>query len=86
MDELVPVTIGAFLGAVIWCSARGKLRIFLSLLAVIAAGSIATLASGEFHESWLYLLLDLGEAALGLVAGYAIAAWQRLTPVSETKK
>jgi hypothetical protein len=85
MDELATVTVAAFLGAVIWRSARGKMRIFLSLLAVIAAGTIASLASGEFQESWHYLLLDLGEAALGLVVGYAIAAWQRLIPVSETK-
>jgi hypothetical protein len=41
---------------------------------VTAAGAAATIASGEYAESWLYLLLDFGEAAFGLAAGFVIAA------------
>jgi len=74
MDELVPVIIGALLGAVIWPTTSGKTRFVLSLLAVMVSGIIATVASGEYHESWIYLLLDFGEAALGLVVGYVVAA------------
>jgi hypothetical protein len=49
------------------------------LLVAIFSGATATVASGEYHESWIYLLLDFGEAALGLVIGYVVAAWL-LTP------
>lgn len=79
MDELVPVLLGAILGAVIWLSTSGKLRVALSLVAVIVSGTVATVASGEYHESWIYLLLDLGEATFGLVSGYFVAA-RLLTP------
>jgi hypothetical protein len=34
---------------------------------VIVSGATATIASGEYHQSWIYLLLDFGEAAFGLV-------------------
>jgi hypothetical protein len=73
MDELVPVILGAILGAVIWRTTRGRTRFVLSVLAVIFAAFTATLASGEYLESWIYLLLDLGEAAFGLVLGYVAA-------------
>jgi hypothetical protein len=81
MDELIPVIIGAILGAVIWLTTSGTPRFVLSLLAVMVSGIIATVASGEYHESWIYLLLDFGEAALGLVVGYVVAA-RLLTPRS----
>ena len=78
MDEIVPVILGAAFGAIIWRCTRGRTRLVLSVLAVIVAGVAATVASGEYLESWIYLLLDLGEAALGLAVGYVIAA--RLLP------
>ena len=46
---------------------------------MIVSGTVATVASGEYHQSWIYLLLDFGEAALGLVIGYVVAA-RLLTP------
>lgn len=79
MDELVPVILGAIFGAVIWLSTGGLLRVVLSGVAVVVAGAIATIASGEYLESWIYLLLDFGEAAFGLVVGYVVAA-RLLTP------
>ena len=75
MDEIVPVILGVVLGAVIWRGTRGATRTVLSVLAVFASGIFATVLSGEYHDSWLYLLLDLGEAALGLAVGFAIAHW-----------
>ena len=74
MDEIVPCILGAFLGAVIWLSAKGLTRTMLSVMAVIASAAVATIASGEYLESWAYLVLDLGEAALGLVVGTVVAA------------
>jgi len=74
MDELVTVILGAILGATIWLTTSGKLRFALSVAAVIVSGATMTIASGEYHESWVYLLLDFGEAALGLAVGYVVAA------------
>jgi hypothetical protein len=74
MTELVPVIVGATFGAVIRRNTSGKTRFALSIFAAAVSGAIATLASGEYLEGWTYLLLDLGEAALGLVVGYVIAA------------
>ena len=66
MEEIVPCILGAVLGAMIWLSTRGRARFALSILAVIVSAAVATIATGEYLESWVYLLLDLGEAALGL--------------------
>lgn len=80
MDELIPVIVGIVLGALIWRRASGHLRGLLSVAAVLVSGLAATVLSGEYHESWLYLLLDLGEATIGLTLGFAIAhrlPWSR---------
>lgn len=75
MDEIVPVVLGVVLGAIIWRATRGATRTILSVIAVAVCGAFATVLSGEYHESWVYLLLDLGEAALGLTVGFAAAHW-----------
>jgi hypothetical protein len=73
MDELVPVVLGILLGAPVWHYSSGLLRTALSVLAVAVSGAAATIISGEYLESYVYLLLDLGEAAAGLVIGFMIA-------------
>lgn len=75
MDEVVPVVLGAVLGFAIWHFGPGRARILLSLCAVALSGVLATVFSGEYVESWIYLLLDLGEAAIGLALGFAAAHW-----------
>jgi hypothetical protein len=45
----------------------------LSIAAVAASGATATLLSGEYAESRVYILLDLGEAAFGLAIGFVIS-------------
>jgi hypothetical protein len=72
MDETVPVILGILLGALIWSTTSGSVRSLLSVCAVLVSGLTATVLSGEYHESWIYLLLDLGEAALGLAVGMFI--------------
>jgi len=74
MGELVPLILGAVFGAIIWLTTNGRLRFVLSMAAVLVSGAAATIASGEYHESWIYLLLDFGEAAFGLVIGYLVAS------------
>ncbi|MET2825509.1 hypothetical protein [Mesorhizobium shangrilense] len=72
MDEIVPVILGAVLGALVWRTTNGRMRAILSVLAVVAAGAFATILSGEFQLSWVYFLIDFSEAALGLVIGIAL--------------
>jgi hypothetical protein len=74
MEELVPFVLGAFLGAFISLKTTGRVRVAVCAAAVVLSGAVATVLSGEYKISRLYLLLDFAEAALGLVAGLVIAA------------
>jgi hypothetical protein len=75
MEEFFPVFLAAALGIAIWLYVPGRVRWILSVLAVVVSGVAATTFTGEFEESWLYLLQDLAEAACGLAVGFAIAHW-----------
>lgn len=75
MDELFPVLLAAALGIAVSLYARGAALCILSCLVVVGSGMAATTFSGEFQESWLYLLQDLAEAAFGLGLGFAIVRW-----------
>jgi hypothetical protein len=75
MEELFPVLLAAALGIAISLYTRGYARWILSCLAVACSGLAATTFTGEFQESWLYLLQDLAEAASGLALGFAVARW-----------
>jgi hypothetical protein len=77
MDQLVPVVLGALLGALVWAVSSGISRATLSVLAVAVSGATATIVSGEYLESYAYFALDLGEAAAGLTIGFAIARLMR---------
>jgi len=85
MDELAPVGLGVVLGALIWAATDGRTRFALSACAVLASGLAATVLSGEYQQAWVYLLLDLGDAAIGLAIGMLIAmrlaAHRTATPV-----
>jgi hypothetical protein len=83
MDEIVPVIIGAVLGALIWRTTTGRMRAVLSVMAVLAAGAFATILSGEFQVSWVYFLIDFSEAGLGLVCGIAFAHFFLRNPASD---
>jgi flagellar biosynthesis protein FliR len=72
MYELIPVVLAAFLGARIWGS-RGGARLVRCVLAVLVTAAIATVVSGEYRDSWMFIVLDFGEAALGLAFGFVIA-------------
>jgi hypothetical protein len=43
------------------------------VLAVLVTGAIATVVSGEYRDSWMFIVRDFGETALGLVLGFVIA-------------
>jgi hypothetical protein len=75
MEELFPVLLAAALGIAISLYTRGALR-WVSICVVVAvSGLAATTFTGELEESWLYLLQDLAEAAVGLGFGFAIPRW-----------
>ena len=73
MDEIVPVILGAVFGTVIWLSTSGRKRLAFSMIAITFAAAAAMIASGEYLASWVYLLLDLGEATAGVAAGCFVA-------------
>lgn len=79
MKEWVPLILGAAFGVVIWRKMSEHARVDAGVAAVMASAIIATLVSGEFRESWVFLLLDAGLAALGLAAGFLLMhAYPRL--------
>ena len=79
MEELVPLFFGIVVGAVIWRKTTGLARIGSGFLAVAIIAALATLSSGEFTESWAFLLLDAGLGALGVGIGSLLMhAWPRL--------
>ena len=80
MVELLPIVLGTLLGAVIYRHTRGRTRLVLSVVAVIVSGTVATVFSGEYAESWIYLLFDLGLAALGLALGFAFGHFWLVSP------
>jgi hypothetical protein len=71
MEDLVPFILGVLLGSLIGSRITGRTRTAISI--VVLSGVAETVLSGEFHESWIYLLLDGAEAAVGLALGLLIA-------------
>jgi hypothetical protein len=72
MGELVPFILGLLFGAGVWRKTSGRARVAANVIAVIGAALTATVVSGEFRESWLFLLLDAGLAAFGLTVGFLL--------------
>jgi cytochrome c biogenesis protein CcdA len=73
MYEVAPVVMAVWLGIVIKRYAPHRFRFLAAGAAVAMSGGIATLLNGELRQSPVYLLFDVGEAALGLTLGLAIA-------------
>jgi flagellar biosynthesis protein FliR len=79
VNELFPILLGALVGIPILFLASNRVRLLLSVAAVLIIGAASTVLSGEYVQSWIYLLLDFGEAALGLAAGFTSAyLWSRV--------
>jgi hypothetical protein len=74
MDELVPVIMGIVAGAAIWLIDRGPSRLLQYCAAIVVIAAIATVTSGEYEQSWLYLVPDLAEAAASVAGGAFLAA------------
>jgi hypothetical protein len=75
MEELVPPAFGFLIGLLLWRSTAGRLHAALSAMGIAAAALAATVLSGEYLESWFYLLVDATTAALGFGAAVLVTRW-----------
>jgi hypothetical protein len=68
MEEIIAPTIAFLAGLWLWSSRFGTRPLALVLGAAISAGAglIATILTGEYFASWVYLLADIGGAAAGV--------------------
>lgn len=73
MDEIRPVILGALFAAFLYYRDAGRTRMLMKVFAVVISAATATILSGEYLKSWIYLLFDCGEASLGFAAAFAIA-------------
>jgi len=77
MVEVIPILSGAILGAMLAATGRPSRWMLASLVVVLAA--CATYASGEYHGSWGYLLVDAGLVLAGAAVSFpAVRAWRAL--------
>jgi peptidoglycan/LPS O-acetylase OafA/YrhL len=70
MQELLPLIVGACTGWVAGGLRPSRARVVLVLVVAVAVGLVASVASGEFADSWLFAVWDASQA---LVAGTLIA-------------
>jgi hypothetical protein len=90
MEELIPFILGALLGALFAARTTGRARSAAYAAAVALSGGVATVLSGEYQTSWVYLLLDCAESAFGLVVGLAIveqlSSWRNPIRMAERSR
>ena len=76
MDELYPIGVGILLG-ILFSLRLSLLRpIWRKALLVAVAGASATIVSGEYTESWGFLIVDIGEVALAAWVSFAGFAYR----------
>ena len=81
MDELFPIGVGILLGILFSLRLSPLKPLWRRVLLVAVAGASATIASGEYAESWGFLLVDVGEVALAAWISLAVLAYlPRLIP------
>jgi len=78
VQEFVPVILGFTLGVLIAVRASGRRQLMFIAAALVVSAVSATVLSNEYRGSWLYLLPDLIEAALGGAFGLVLV--RRLDP------
>ncbi len=80
MNEVFPVVAGAVIGVLALRIAAFRLRLLVIAVASVVVGVIASAVSGELAESPLFILVDTAQVLIvALLAGAAVALWQRRT-------
>jgi hypothetical protein len=64
MDELFPIGAGIILGLLFASQVRILRAIWVRVSIVVLIGVAATVLSGEYHDNWGFVLVDIGEVAL----------------------
>ncbi|HKO10095.1 MAG TPA: hypothetical protein VJ487_20495 [Alphaproteobacteria bacterium] len=64
MDELLPIGTGIILGIAFATRFRVLRPVWVKACLIVLAGIAATLSSGEYRESWGFVLVDIGEVGL----------------------
>jgi hypothetical protein len=87
MDELYPIGMGILLGILFSLRLSLFKPLWRKALLVAVAGASATIASGEYAESWGFLIVDIGEVALATWISYAAFVYlQRRMPALKRRR
>jgi hypothetical protein len=83
MEEVFPVGCGVVLGLVVAYLVSGRLRGWVLAIGSLLVGATASWITGELAESWLYLLVDVGQVLLAGGLTWILALrWRRLVGAS----
>jgi hypothetical protein len=87
MNELFPIGIGIILGLVFAARFRVLRPFWIKAVLVLIPGAASTILSGEYHDSWGFVLVDIGEVALAawIVAYICGKVRERLAPSGSRK-
>jgi hypothetical protein len=72
MQELIPLTAGLLLGAVLGY-VRPGMRLAVGAILSVVLGVLATIITGEFRVSWEYILFDIPLVAISAALGFLVA-------------
>ena len=79
MEEVFPVGSGIVLGLVVAYLISGRLRAWVLAVGSVAIGVTASWIGGELEASWLYILVDVGQALIAGGLTWILALrWHRL--------
>jgi hypothetical protein len=82
-EEFLPVISGLVLGCLVRYF-NGRAQKWAIALATVVLAIWATVASGEFRQSWGFLLLDIAIVATAALVGFAatgrVQSWQMTKP------
>jgi hypothetical protein len=72
MFEFVSFAFSAAIGTIIWRYAHHRTRLILAAIAAIALGFTATIISGEYAISWVFVLEDVASSSAAVAIGAAL--------------
>jgi uncharacterized membrane protein len=79
LEEVFPVGCGVVLGLAVAYLAAGRLRSWILAVGSVLIGVTASWISYELAMSWLYLVVDIGQALVAGALTWILAArWRRV--------